>query len=93
MRMMENIDEVLKFYNSGAEKGRLERGLGKVELYRTKEILKRYIKSTNNVIYDVGGGIGVYSSWLADMNNEVHLLELAPWAVEYNFNLYDKDGD
>lgn len=93
MRMMENIDEGLKFYNSGAEKGRLERGLGKVELYRTKEILKRYIKSTNNVIYDVGGGIGVYSSWLADMNNEVHLLELAPWAVEYNFNLYDKDGD
>lgn len=91
--MMENIDEVLKFYNSGAEKGRLERGLGKVELYRTKEILKRYIKSTNNVIYDVGGGIGVYSSWLADMNNEVHLLELATWAVEYNFNLYDKDGD
>ena len=43
MRMMENIDEVLKFYNSGAEEGRLERGLGKVELYRTKEILKRYI--------------------------------------------------
>lgn len=80
---MENIDEVLEFYNSGAEKGRLERGLGKVELYRTKEILKKYINSSNNVIYDVGGGIGTYSSWLANMNNEVHLLELSPWAVEY----------
>ncbi|HAT4125211.1 TPA: class I SAM-dependent methyltransferase [Clostridium perfringens] len=81
--IMENIEEVLKFYNDGAEKGRLERGLGKVELYRTKEIIKRYINKENNVIYDVGGGIGIYSSWLANMNNEVHLLELAPWAVEY----------
>ena len=38
---MENIDEVRAFYNAGAERGRLERGLGQVELYRTKEILKR----------------------------------------------------
>lgn len=90
---MENIDEVLKFYNSGAEEGRLERGLGKVELYRTKEILKRYIKSTNNVIYDVGGGIGVYSSWLADMNNKVHLLELSPWAAEYARNNQNKSNE
>ncbi len=81
--MTENINEVLEFYNSGADKGRLERGLGKVELYRTKEILKQYINSNNNVIYDVGGGSGIYSSWLADMNNEVHLLDLSPWAVEY----------
>ncbi len=80
---MENIDEVLEFYNAGAEKGRLERGLGKVELYRTKEILKKYITGTNYKIYDVGGGIGIYSSWLSQMNNEVHLLELSPAAVEY----------
>lgn len=80
---MENIDEVFNFYNAGAEKGRLDRGLGKVELYRTKEILKRYITDNNNKIYDIGGGIGIYSSWLSEMNNEVHLLELAPLAVEY----------
>jgi ubiquinone/menaquinone biosynthesis C-methylase UbiE len=80
---MEKIDEVLEFYNDGAERGRLERGLGKVELYRTKEILKKYIKNSNNIIFDIGGGIGIYSSWLSEMNNEVHLLELAPSAVEY----------
>lgn len=62
---MENIDNILEFYENGVEKGRLERGLGKIELYRTKEILEKYIKSTDNVIYDIGGGIGVYSSWLA----------------------------
>lgn len=80
---MDNIKEVYEFYNSGAEIGRLENGLGKIEFYRTKEILKKYINTINNVIYDVGGGIGVYSSLLSDMNNEVHLLELSPIAVEY----------
>ena len=80
---MEKIDEVFEFYNNGAEKGRLERGLGKVEFYRTKEILKKYITNSKNKIYDIGGGIGIYSSWLSGMNHEVHLLELAPWAVEY----------
>ncbi|WP_198543671.1 class I SAM-dependent methyltransferase [Petroclostridium xylanilyticum] len=80
---MDNISEVFEFYNAGAEIGRLERGLGKVELYRTKEILQKYITSTNNIIYDIGGGIGIYSSWLAELGNEVHLLELAPSAVEY----------
>ncbi|CEP39867.1 hypothetical protein [Paraclostridium sordellii] len=40
---MENIDEVFDFYNNGAEKGRLERGLGIVEFYRTKEVLSNYI--------------------------------------------------
>ncbi|MCR1949818.1 class I SAM-dependent methyltransferase [Clostridium sp. DSM 100503] len=79
---MENVDEVIEFYNAGAEIGRLEKGLGKVEFYRSKEIIRRYIKS-NNVIYDIGGGIGVYSSWLASMGNEVHLLELSPVAVKY----------
>lgn len=81
--IMSNLDEVLKFYESGVEKGRLERGLGIIEFYRTKEILKKYITSSNNIIYDVGGGIGVYSSWLSEMDNKVHLLELAPSAVKY----------
>jgi len=80
---MENISEVFEFYNAGAEIGRLQRGLGKVELYRTKEILGKYITCTNNVIYDIGGGIGVYSSWIAELGNEVHLLELTPASVEY----------
>lgn len=79
---MENVDKVLEFYENGAENGRLERGLGKIELYRTKEILNKYIKTIDNVIYDIGGGIGVYSSWLSKKGNDVHLLELAPSAVK-----------
>lgn len=89
---MENIDEVFDFYNNGAEKGRLERGLGIVEFYRTKEVLSNYIVKKGNIIYDVGGGIGVYSSWLASEGNEVHLLELAPNAVEYAIKSQSKDN-
>jgi Methylase involved in ubiquinone/menaquinone biosynthesis len=80
---MENINEVFQFYNAGAEKGRLERGLGKIEFYRTKELLMKYITNINNKIYDIGGGVGIYSSWLTKLGNEVHLLELAPSAVEF----------
>lgn len=76
------MDEICEFYNNGAEIGRLERGLGKVELSRTKEILLRYI-DTGKVVYDIGGGIGMYAAWLAKRGNVVHLIELAENAVEY----------
>ena len=76
------MDEIYDFYNNGAEIGRLERGLGIVEFHRTKEILSRYIDS-GKVIYDIGGGIGMYAAWLAKKGNEVHLIELAENAVEY----------
>ena len=40
---MEGIEEVYEFYNNGAEIGRLERGLGVVEFYRSKEIIEKYL--------------------------------------------------
>ena len=76
------MDEIYEFYNNGAEIGRLERGLGKVEFLRTKEILARYIDK-GKVVYDIGGGIGMYATWLAQKGNEVHLIELTKNAVEY----------
>jgi 2-polyprenyl-3-methyl-5-hydroxy-6-metoxy-1,4-benzoquinol methylase len=84
MDMMNN--EVKDFYNMVKEKGRLEKGLGKIEFYRTKEILSRLIPEKKQVIYDIGGGIGVYSAWLAEQGHEVHMFELAPAAVEYAIN-------
>lgn len=79
---MEDLNEVYNFYNAGAEIGRLDKGLGKIELYRTKEILLNYV-SNHNVIYDIGGGIGIYSAWLTKLGNNVHLIELADSAVEF----------
>jgi ubiquinone/menaquinone biosynthesis C-methylase UbiE len=76
-------NEILEFYNSGAEIGRLERGIGKIECERTKEIILRYLPKEKATIYDIGGGIGVYSKWLSKLGHEVHLIELSPNAVEY----------
>ncbi len=79
---MENIKEVYDFYNNGAEIDRLERGLGIVEFYRSKEIISQYI-TEKSTIYDIGGGIGKYSEWLAELGHDVTLIELAPTAVAY----------
>ena len=79
---MQNNDEIYEFYNNGAEIDRLEHGLGVVEFYRSKEIISDYITS-KSVIYDIGGGIGKYSEWLAEKGHDVTLIELAPAAVEY----------
>lgn len=81
-KFMKAIQEVYDFYNTGTEIGRLERGLGKIEHYRTKEIIQQYIKE-KSVIYDIGGGIGVYAAWLAKMGHNVHLIELADVAVAF----------
>ncbi|MGJ7921655.1 class I SAM-dependent methyltransferase [Neobacillus sp. LXY-4] len=77
------MDQILRYYNGGAEIGRLHRGIGKIEYERTKEILLRYLPNESQVIYDIGGGIGAYSSWLANIGHKVHMFELAPNAVEY----------
>ena len=61
-----NNKEIYDFYENGAEIGRLERGLAVIEAARTKELLARYIKP-GMTVFDVGGGIGYYSDWLASM--------------------------
>lgn len=77
-----NKAEVFDFYENGAEIGRLERGLGIIEAARTKELISRFIKP-GMTVYDVGGGIGYYSDWLAAKGYTVSLYELAPSAVQY----------
>ena len=79
---MESIDSVYEFYNSGVEIGRLERGLGVVEFDRSKEIISKYL-SGEMKIYDIGGGIGKYSEWLAALGHDVTLVELAHAAVDF----------
>ncbi|MBU3134908.1 class I SAM-dependent methyltransferase [Clostridium gasigenes] len=76
-------EEILEFYNKGAEIGRLERGIGKIEYERTKDIILRYLPKEKATIYDIGGGIGVCSRWLGQLGHKVHLIDLSPNAVEY----------
>ncbi|WP_334072523.1 class I SAM-dependent methyltransferase [Paenibacillus sp. A14] len=83
----EYASEILDYYNGGAEKDRLQRGIGQIEFERTKELILRYLPAEKQVIYDIGGGIGVYSRWLAEMGHEVHMFELAPEAAKHAMEL------
>lgn len=57
----EELAEIIHFYNTGIEKERLQRGLGKIEFERTQKIIERYLPKDKQVIYDIGGGTGTYS--------------------------------
>lgn len=65
---MKTIDKtVLARYNAGIEKNRLRTGIGIIEFERTKEILLENLPKPPAGIYDIGGGYGEYSWWLASL--------------------------
>jgi ubiquinone/menaquinone biosynthesis C-methylase UbiE len=74
--------EVLKNYASGYESQRLFGGSSRIELMRTQELILRYVPPPPAVIFDVGGGPGVYACWLARQGYEVHLVDAHPLHVE-----------
>jgi SAM-dependent methyltransferase len=74
-------DDVLGFYESGAEADRLRAGEGALELLRTQELLARFLPAGARVA-DVGGAAGHYAAWLADEGHDVDLVDPAPSQVE-----------
>jgi ubiquinone/menaquinone biosynthesis C-methylase UbiE len=75
-------EEILSYYNTGREAERLFKGIGPLELARTQELITRYFPPPPAVVFDVGGGPGVYSCWLAKSGYEVHLIDAVPLHVE-----------
>ncbi|QIR39976.1 class I SAM-dependent methyltransferase [Tolypothrix sp. PCC 7910] len=75
-------DEALSHYEIGQEQERLSQGTGLLEFVRTQEIISRYLPPAPAVIFDVGGGAGVYSYWLAQQGYEVHLIDAVPLHIE-----------
>jgi ubiquinone/menaquinone biosynthesis C-methylase UbiE len=67
--------EITAHYDLGLEEPRLQRSQGMLEFVRTQEIVRRRIPPPPAVIWDVGGGPGIYSRWLASLGYEVHLLD------------------
>jgi len=81
--MDKSIDnDVLEMYNKGFEKNRLRNDLGLIEFERTKEILLEKIPKTPVTIYDIGGGYGEYSWWLASLGHNVYLYDIAEKNIE-----------
>lgn len=75
-------DEILQFYEQGREQDRLARGIGALELARTRELLERFLPPPPADILDVGGGPGIHAAWLARAGYRVHLLDPAPMHIE-----------
>jgi SAM-dependent methyltransferase len=74
-------DDVLAFYGAGKERDRLDRGEGKLEFVRAKEILGRYLEP-GSAVADIGGGVGRYAAWLAGEGHRVELVEPVQLHVE-----------
>lgn len=91
---MKTIDKsVLAGYNAGIEKNRLRTGIGLIEFERTKEILLEELPKPPAVIYDIGGGYGEYSWWLASIGYEVHLFDLSETNIEMSKDLFSEYPD
>ena len=76
------LDEVLAHYERGLEAERLSKRTNPIELVRTQELLSRYLPPPPAVIFDVGGGSGIYACWLAQLGYKVHLIDPVPLHVE-----------
>jgi len=67
-----------RHYQSGVEKDRLLKGGPRLEFYRTKQILSRYLPKRPAAILDIGGATGIYSRWMAELGHSVHLVDVFP---------------
>lgn len=66
--------DILEYYERGGEDTRL---VDSLELLRTKVLLARHLPARAKVL-DVGGGSGVYATWLAEEGHDVRLVDPVP---------------
>ncbi|MFD9128566.1 class I SAM-dependent methyltransferase [Kitasatospora sp. NPDC059571] len=74
--------EILAYYARGEEQGRLHRSHNRLELWRTRDVLRRLLGPGPLRILDVGGGAGIHAEWLAADGHEVDLVDPVPLHVE-----------
>lgn len=77
MSTYELAPEVRTFYESVIDEGaRLRTSAdGRLELLRTREILRRYLPDAPARVLDVGGGTGVHAEWLVEDGYDVDLVD------------------
>lgn len=70
-------DQIAQHYESGMdEDARLRSGIGRLELERVREIVRRSLPAAPARVLDVGGATGVHAEWLLADGHEVHLVDL-----------------
>jgi SAM-dependent methyltransferase len=74
--------EMRQHYETIEEGRRITEGLGQLELFRTREVLSRYLPADPSSIIDIGGATGIHAAWLASLGHSVHVIDLMPHHVE-----------
>lgn len=74
--------ELLAYYEQDREHARLREGRGRLEFWRTQDVLRRRLPPAPARVLDVGGGSGVHAEWLSADGYEVELLDPIPLHVE-----------
>jgi SAM-dependent methyltransferase len=78
--MAELPAEIAAYYERGEEDQRLRSGAGRLEFWRTQDVLRRLLRPSSSVL-DVGGGSGVHAEWLAADGHTVELVDPVPLHV------------
>jgi ubiquinone/menaquinone biosynthesis C-methylase UbiE len=79
--MADQHPEIVAHYEIFDEANRLIED-NRLEFLRTAEIVERFILPPPAVVVDVGGGPGVYATWLAEKGYRVHLFDLVPRHID-----------
>lgn len=80
--MSDDLDAVVRHYESVPEDVRIREGFRQLELVRTREVLRRHLPPAPARIIDVGGATGVHAEWLAADGYEVHVVDVTPHHVD-----------
>ncbi|MFJ9820784.1 class I SAM-dependent methyltransferase [Streptomyces sp. NPDC101151] len=75
-------EEIAEYYGRDREDGRLRSGTGRLELWRTQDVLRRLLPPAPARVLDVGGGSGVHAQWVAADGYAVELVDPVPLHVE-----------
>ncbi|MFC7326681.1 class I SAM-dependent methyltransferase [Marinactinospora rubrisoli] len=72
------LGTVRAYYSGGQEHDRLRSGVGRLELLRTQDVLRRWLPAAPVSVLDVGGGTGAHARWLAGDGHRVRLVDPVP---------------
>ena len=70
------------FYETGIEKIRLDRKMNRLEKKRVENILDTFLPKAPATILDIGGGMGIYSFYLAQKGYSVYLIDPVAFNIE-----------
>jgi ubiquinone/menaquinone biosynthesis C-methylase UbiE len=79
---VDDSETIAGHYESVREEHRIAGGMGRLELVRTQEVLRRHLPAPPARILDVGGGTGVHAEWLSADGYQVHVVDLTLRHVE-----------